>query len=205
MSFYYRPLFIGGMVLFCIAVAIALFTSLDLTLSHIFILSPLDSDVPLVKSISKIGSFAVITPLTLLLSGWLWIKKRAYEALWVLVTMGACRIIFTGLKLLVGRARPIFDEPLTHALSYSFPSGHSVNSLAFLFVCYFIFKQKKSMLTLCIIGSFLIGWSRLALGAHWCSDVLAGWGCGLMWISLAYQAKISIPLQNYAQRYLPRQ
>lgn len=205
MSFYYRPLFISGMALFCIAIIIALFTTWDITLSHIFILSPLDSDVPLIKSISKIGSFAVITPLTLLLGGWLWIKKRAYEAIWVLITMGSCRIVFTGLKLLIGRARPIFDEPLTHALSYSFPSGHSVNSLAFLFVCYFIFEQKKSILTLCIIGSFLIGWSRLALGAHWCSDVLAGWGCGLMWISLAYQAKVSIPLQNYAQRYLPHQ
>ncbi|EUK19460.1 phosphatase PAP2 family protein [Commensalibacter papalotli (ex Servin-Garciduenas et al. 2014)] len=205
MSFHYKSLFVSGMALFCIAILIALFTTWDATLSHILVYSPSDYDVPLVKAISKIGSFTIITPLTLLLGGWLWFKKRAYEAIWVLITMGSCRIVFTLLKLAVGRARPIFDEPLTHAISYSFPSGHSVNSLAFLFVCYFIFDQKRSMLILCILGSLLIGWSRLALGAHWCSDVLAGWGGGLMWISFAYQAKVSIPLQNYINQYLPRQ
>lgn len=205
MSLHYKSLFISGMALFFIAIMIALFTMWDIPLSYLFVYSPTDYALPLVKTVSKIGSFAIITPLTLLLSGWLWVKKRAYEALWVLITMGSCRIIFAILKLIVGRARPVFDEPLTHALSYSFPSGHSVNSLAFLFVCYFIFNQRKSVLILCILGSFLIGWSRLALGAHWCSDVLAGWGCGLMWIALAYQLKISIPLQNHVKQYLPRQ
>lgn len=193
------------MTFFFIAILIALLTPWDAILSHIFILSPSDELVSIAKIISKLGSFAVITPLTLILGGWLWLKKRFYEALWAVASMGSCRIVFTILKVIVGRERPVFDEPLTHAISYSFPSGHSTNSIAFLLVCYFIFSQKKSILLTTFILTLLIGWTRLALGAHWCSDVLAGWGCGLMWISMAYQAKISIPLQNYVNKYLPRQ
>lgn len=193
------------MVLFCAAIFIALCTSLDATLSNILILSPYSDFLSITRIISKIGSFAIITPLTLILGGWLWLKKRVYEAIWAVATMGSCRIVFSALKIIVGRDRPTFEDQLTHAISYSFPSGHSVNSIAFLLVCYFIFSQRKSILFIGIISTFFIGWSRLALGAHWCSDVLAGWGCGVMWVSIAYQAKISIPLQNYVNKYLPRQ
>lgn len=203
LSFHCKPLFLSGIALFFIAVLIALLTPWDAALSHLLILSPADGLVSITKIISKLGSFAIVTPLTLILGGWLWLKKRFYEALWAVATMGSCRIIFTILKVIIGRERPVFDEPLTHAISYSFPSGHSVNSIAFLLVCYFIFSQRKSILFMTIIATLLIGWTRLALGAHWCSDVLAGWGCGLMWISITYQAKISIPLQTYVNKYLP--
>ncbi|CAI3957973.1 Membrane-associated phospholipid phosphatase (PgpB) (PDB:1D2T) [Commensalibacter communis] len=203
LSFHYKFLFLNGIILFGIAIIIALLTSLDTSLNNIFILSPTNPFVALVRVISKLGSFVIITSMTLLLGIWLWLKKRIYEAIWVVATMGSCRIVFTMLKILVGRERPVFDEPLTHALSYSFPSGHSVNSLMFLLVCYSIFSYRKSFLWIAIIGTLLIGWSRLALGAHWFSDVLAGWGCGFMWISIAYQVKISIPLQNYVNKYFP--
>ncbi|MDI2091453.1 phosphatase PAP2 family protein [Commensalibacter oyaizuii] len=198
-----KILFDSGLILFCVAAFIFAFTTWDQSLSHVLILSRTDFIVPIVKIISKTGSFVCITSAALILGTWLWLKKRIYDAIWVIVAMGSCRIVFAGLKLIVDRARPVFDEPLTHAITASFPSGHAVNSFMFLMVCYVILRYRASILYLTLLWGLLIGWSRLALGAHWFSDVLAGWGCALMWFVILAQIKDSSRLQQWCnQRFL---
>lgn len=91
------------------------------------------------------------------------------------------------LKNLFQRPRPLF-LPLVHETSYSFPSGHSMNSFIF-YTClsFFIFRKLKNrQLKIVLISSsglliFLIGVSRIYLGAHYPSDVLAGYIGGLGW------------------------
>jgi len=105
-------------------------------------------------------------------------------------------ILFFGLGLnlllkdLFQRARPTL-LPLIHETSYSFPSGHSMNSMVFyLSLTFFIFrntrKKKLGILLSALSGLliFLIGLSRIYLGVHYPSDVIAGFAAGLLWFVL---------------------
>jgi len=91
------------------------------------------------------------------------------------------------LKNMFHRPRPHF-LPLVHETSYSFPSGHSMNSFIFYTsLSFFIFRKLKNRLlknVLIILSALLIlfiGISRIYLGAHYPSDVLAGYVAGLCW------------------------
>lgn len=94
------------------------------------------------------------------------------------------------LKNLFDRPRPHF-LPLVHESSYSFPSGHSMNSFIFyMAVSYFIFRntrnKKLGLWLSCIAGLLVlaIGFSRVYLGVHYPSDVLAGFAAGLLWFTI---------------------
>ena len=94
------------------------------------------------------------------------------------------------LKLLFERPRPDF-MPLIDEISYSFPSGHAMNSFIF-YACvsFFIFRhfKMKTLGWIHIAASailvLLIGVSRIYLGAHYPSDVVAGYAAGLLWFIL---------------------
>jgi len=95
------------------------------------------------------------------------------------------------LKFLIRRPRPDI-APLLVELSYSFPSGHSMNSFVFyVAVAYFIFRftRNKRLSTLifftCLLLILSIGFSRIYLGVHYPSDVLAGYIGGAWWFVTA--------------------
>lgn len=91
------------------------------------------------------------------------------------------------LKSAFVRPRPSLD-PLVLERSYSFPSGHAMNSTIFYAsLSYFVFRRikrqrlRQSLLMGCIVIIGLIGLSRVYLGVHYPSDVLAGYAIGLLW------------------------
>jgi len=95
------------------------------------------------------------------------------------------------IKNIIDRPRPPLTEALVTETSYSFPSGHTFVSVAFYgLITFFLFDslKKKSLkiisLILGIILVILIGVSRIYLGAHWPSDVLASYASGLAWLSI---------------------
>lgn len=98
-------------------------------------------------------------------------------------------VINLGLKLLIKRPRPEIS-PLVKEQTYSFPSSHAMNSFVFYAaIAYFIFhftKNKKISLavsSLSILLILLIGLSRIYLGVHYPSDVLAGFVAGFWWFT----------------------
>lgn len=91
------------------------------------------------------------------------------------------------LKDLFQRPRPTL-EPLIHEITYSFPSGHAMNSFVFyMALSYFVFRNTRNrklgiwLTAISWMLVFFIGLSRIYLGAHYPSDVLAGFVAGLLW------------------------
>lgn len=101
-------------------------------------------------------------------------------------------IVNSGVKLLVGRARPEIVPHLTEAGGASFPSGHSFNSAVVYVAMAIAFATlsaresvRMTVLGGALVGSLVIAWSRVWLGVHFPSDVLAGWLGGVGWAFVA--------------------
>ncbi len=135
------------------------------------------------------------------------LSRRLRLALIIAVVLIAAALFTEGVKDYVARPRPSAD-PLVVALGYSFPSGHTLNST----VTYGLLALVawRSRLTLAVrrsaavIGAvvpFLVGLSRIALGVHWPTDVLAGWLAGVAFVALAATL---IRLTGAMERDLPR-
>jgi membrane-associated phospholipid phosphatase len=120
----------------------------------------------------------------LLLVIWL-ARRRAWPlAIWVAVTMTAGGVLGALLKLLVGRHRPDLLDPVARASGYSFPSGHALNNAlaasVFLLVLLPVFPRRRALLwTAAITVPLVTGLTRIGLGVHWTSDVVAGWLLGV--------------------------
>jgi undecaprenyl-diphosphatase len=110
-----------------------------------------------------------------------------------LLAVGGAAIWVQLLKQIFRRARPDLFDPLTRAIGFSFPSGHSTLSAAFYgAVAGLAAASCRSKwcaaraLTLGMGAILLIGFSRIALGVHWPTDVLGGWSLGFGWLALVF-------------------
>jgi len=110
------------------------------------------------------------------------------------VTIGAAALGVEGVKALIARARPELLEPVIEELGFSFPSGHATLSMVAYGVLAVLITRSRLpgwVETLVVIGLgvlvVLIGVSRIWLGVHYPTDVLAGWTAGWV-IVLAYAA-----------------
>jgi membrane-associated phospholipid phosphatase len=119
---------------------------------------------------------------------WL-LRHRAYRLiLFLILTSIGGGIVDTIVKVAVGRPRPSMDQPVAAAFGHSFPSGHSMSSticygaVFLVFAPWFTKGVHKVALAVTIAIPLLIGFSRLALGVHFLSDVLGGYVLGLAWL-----------------------
>lgn len=99
------------------------------------------------------------------------------------------------LKAVFARPRPTFSDPLATALYYSFPSGHAMMSLiAYGMLGYFLYSRLRERWQRVVVSAglivliLLIGLSRIYLGVHYLSDVLAGFLVGGLWLSFCITA-----------------
>jgi undecaprenyl-diphosphatase len=118
-------------------------------------------------------------------------KRRAAELQLLLLAAVGTQILTLGLKLGFERERPFFPDPLATESSYSFPSGHASVSLAVYGTLGFILarhlddrRAQIASLAAAAVLVGLIGFSRLYLGVHFLSDVVAGFSVGLAWVAL---------------------
>lgn len=115
-------------------------------------------------------------------------KKMHKQIIFFVISMLGIGFLFVLFKELIKRERPISN--LIEINGYSFPSGHAALSTTLAFCVYLIFKDKvrykKSFLTVLIFYPLLISFTRVYLHVHYLSDVIAGIGLGLIWVSLIY-------------------
>ncbi|MFI2610341.1 phosphatase PAP2 family protein [Kitasatospora sp. NPDC018619] len=134
-----------------------------------------------VQTLSDIGGPVTMRTLLGIAAGWLWLIGARVLAGWVaaqaLVGWGAQ----WALKLAFGRHRPSFPDPLSHAVGAPFPSGHAMASAitcAVLVGLLWYRVRRRGRTAACTVAAaavLTVGWTRVALGVHWPSDVLAGW------------------------------
>jgi membrane-associated phospholipid phosphatase len=116
-------------------------------------------------------------------------KRRA--ALLAVALIGA-QLLTSVLKGIFERRRPSFDDPVATADGLSFPSGHALSSIALYGALAYVFADRLCstrgrVFGLCGVALLVgaIGFSRLYLGLHYLSDILAGYSAGLAWLLLA--------------------
>jgi len=144
---------------------------------------------------TALGSVAVLALVVILMATLFLSLKRWREALVLVVASGGGVMISQGLKLVFGRARPDESLRLVEAVNASFPSGHAMLSavvyltlgaLAARFAD--LRRIKVFALSAGVMFALLVGVSRVYLGVHWPSDVLAGWCVGAAWAMICYLA-----------------
>ncbi|RKN42742.1 phosphatase PAP2 family protein [Micromonospora endolithica] len=121
----------------------------------------------------------------LVLVVWLVRRQARRLALWVTVTMVVGGLLGPLLKLLVGRDRPDLLDPVAHATGYAFPSGHALNAALAAGVLLVVFlpsavapARRVALWVAALVLVGLTGFTRVALGVHWTSDVMGGWLLG---------------------------
>lgn len=136
-----------------------------------------DSITPFVKFIANLGGAIFLITFSVIL--FLVIKNRKI-GLSIIINLGVVTILNQALKFLLRRPRPT-DYRLVEETGFSFPSGHSMVSLAFYgYLIYLVYKYIKnkyikwSIISLLSILILLIGVSRIYLGVHYTSDVIGG-------------------------------
>lgn len=137
---------------------------------------------------THLGNPSVVIPLTCVGFSWLWwCRQRTIAIVFAINCVGGA-VLSTGLKLFFGKSRPTLWPQIITETTYSFPSGHALGSMVLYgFSAYLLARRFPRQNQLIYAGAVLliggIGLSRLYLGVHWPTDVLAGYGIGFLWIS----------------------
>lgn len=151
------------------------------------------------RAITFCGSVYALIPFGAVLVWWLWRNGRRTAAALYVVAVAGGEALMGVLKLLFHRPRPPVFFGLAEPSSYSFPSGHAMLSACFFGVAAAILAARTGararrfwMWAGAATASLLIGISRIYLGMHYPSDVLAGYAAAVIWVAavrLEYEAR----------------
>lgn len=114
------------------------------------------------------------------------VRRRRGDALFFAFAVAGAMALNFGAKLLFGRARPDLWVSLVPENDYSFPSGHAMGSMALVAALASLAWRTRWRWPVLVVGGLfvaLVGLSRLYLGVHYPSDVLAGWAAFLGWVA----------------------
>lgn len=140
------------------------------------------------RDVTALGGVLVLGLLTLAAAGYLRLSGNG-RSMWFLFAAVAGGVVISQLlKLGIDRPRPDLVPFGTYAYTASFPSGHSMMAtVTYLTLAVMMVRVeprrrlKAYYLTLAILVSLAVGISRIYLGVHWPTDVLAGWTAGTAW------------------------
>ncbi len=158
--------------------------------------APADSSDPLgppwvedlARDITGLGGAAVLTLLTAASAGFLALQRKRHLALYLLAAVASGTLVSTLLKMGFDRPRPDLVPHGQIVYTSSFPSGHSMlSAVAFLTLGALLasgqtnFRLRAYLIGVAVFLTVLVGVSRVYLGVHWPTDVLAGWTAGAAW------------------------
>ena len=135
-----------------------------------------------VRDITSLGSLAVLATLSVIVLGYFLLQRKRLEAASLVISLGGGLGLSEALKQLFDRSRPPLEWHAAETLNASFPSGHALLSTVFFLSLGVMLARatKEKRLRVYVLGvaavlALLVGASRIYLGVHWTSDVVAGW------------------------------
>lgn len=156
----------------------------------------------LAQAVTLLGSGWVALALVLAVGGALLVARRPFLAFWLAAAVGGSALLNTVVKAGVQRDRPDYPGTVIDPLGSSFPSGHS-QSVVVTWVSVLLVVGWATVLAgqaarvasvlFVVLAVAAVGWSRVALGVHWPSDVLGGWSLGSAWVLAATAALLGVP------------
>ncbi|MFF1871686.1 phosphatase PAP2 family protein [Kitasatospora herbaricolor] len=134
-----------------------------------------------VQTLSNIGGTVTMRTLLGMAAVWLWLIGARVLAAWAATQALAGWAALWALRLLVGRPRPHFGDPVAYAAGPAFPSGHAMASAITCVILVWLIRPhtnragRVAATGVAAVAVLAVGWTRIVLGVHWPSDVLAGW------------------------------
>ena len=150
------------------------------------------------RDMTALGGTLVVASLSLAVTGFLVLDRKRAAARLVIFAVLSGFVLSHGLKLIFSRDRPDLVTHGSYVATSSFPSGHSMlAAVVYLTLAALLMRVqprvhvKAYVLALALALTLGVGVSRVYLGVHWPTDVLAGWAAGgtwaLLWWSVARQ------------------
>lgn len=159
----------------------------------------------LARDITSLGSALMVITMTLLVSGFLLLRKQYGRVLLIVLTIGGGYALNKTLKLAFDRTRPDIVPHLVEVSTSSFPSGHSMaSSVVYITLAALLAQASQSrrekiyIILAAFFLTFVIGLSRVFLGVHYPTDVLAGWSAGTAWALVCW-----LIAERFFKRSLP--
>jgi undecaprenyl-diphosphatase len=145
------------------------------------------------RDITGLGGIAILCMSTAAVAGYLLLVRKLHAMWLLLIATGGGLVISTLLKWLFARERPDVVPHLSDVITASFPSGHAMMSAVVYLTLGALLTRlvpgrllKLYVLALALGATFLVGISRIYMGVHYPTDVLAGWAAGLVWALICW-------------------
>jgi len=166
--------------------------------------------VQVARDLTALGSAAVITLVSLGAIGFLALRRKWGALILVLASVAGGGLMSTVLKHAFDRARPDLSLHLAEVSSLSFPSGHSMLAAITYFTLAGLLarttgdrRSKAYILTSAALLALIVGATRIYLGVHFPTDVLAGWCAGLAWALVCSLAARWLQRKGAVERETP--
>lgn len=149
--------------------------------------------LPAMQDITALGGITIVTIVGLSTAGYFILRKKYHLMVFLLLSAGGGAWTISLLKDYFQRPRPSIVPHLQAAMQTSFPSGHSMfSAIVYLTLSAVLAKTTQSYrlktyyLSIGLFLTIMVGFSRVYLGVHYPTDVLAGWCIGAIWAALTY-------------------
>jgi undecaprenyl-diphosphatase len=160
------------------------------------------------RDATALGGYGCLIFFTLATAGYLWLDRKRHLSEFLLGSAISGYLISTLLKLFFQRPRPELVPHLSFVgTSTSFPSGHSMNAAVIYLTLGVIVavavgrrRLKAYVISMALLITFVVGISRVYLGVHYPTDVLAGWMAGLIWALFCFLAAKSLQRLGQVER-----
>lgn len=150
--------------------------------------------VTVLTAVTSLGGRTILVWLVTVSTAIMLIRRQYRLTAYLVVTGLGALALDPAIKALVARLRPLVPSPVATAPGYSFPSGHVLDATVFYGVMLLVFlpiiprRLRKPAMGLAIALVVAIGFSRVAIGVHYPSDVIGGWLLGVAWLAITAHA-----------------
>lgn len=152
------------------------------------------------SAFTDLGYLYGVVPLDVALVAWLFARRRLREATFAALALAGSGLLNVATKLVFTRERPALWESITPEASWSFPSGHAMGSATLACVLILLAWRTRwrwPVLAAMVPFVVLVGFSRVYLGVHYPSDILAGWAAASAWAMASFVAVFGLRHQPW--------